>query len=95
MQLEVPQYLAELNRAADVSLLDWDSPAPNTYDRTIGRVTLKVALNPRTGGWDWRLMHERSGLLTSGHSADRDVAQAEAIAYATNWVRNAMVGVLA
>lgn len=95
MQLEVPQYLAELNRAADVSLLDWNSPAPNTYDRTIGRVTLEVVLNPRTGGWDWRLKHERSGVLTSGHSADRDVAQAEAIAYARNWVRNAMVGVLA
>lgn len=95
MNLDVPQYLAELTRAKDMHLLDWHSTSPNGYEYSVGRIKLVVSLDPRHMRWDWRLQHERSGVLTSGSSEDRDVAQQEAIAYAMHWVKHAMVGVLA
>lgn len=95
MNLSTPQYLAALNAASDMNLLDWISTAPNTYEHVVGKVTITVSLNPRTGSWDWKLVHERSGLLTNGSSEDQGLAQREAITYATHWVKTAMTGLLA
>lgn len=95
MHLEVPQYLSELNAARDVNMLDWNSPAPNAYEKVVGKLTLTIEVDPRTRKHQWKMVHERSGLLTSGSSESADVAQQEMIAYAMHWVRNGMVGVLA
>lgn len=95
MQLTAPQYLAELNRAANVNLLDWYSSMPNTYRRSVGKLTVEVALDRTSGRWGWKLLHDRGGLLNSGDSADKDVAQHEALKYAEHWVKTAMVGLLA
>ena len=97
MHLEVPQYLSELNAARDVNILDWYSPPsnPNSYEKQVGKLTLTVALEPRTKSYNWRIVHERSGVLTNGSSESAEVAKAEMMAYAIHWVRNGMVGVLA
>lgn len=95
MNLDKPQYIAELKAAANMNLLDWYSALPNTYRRSVGKLTVEVSLNPRTGNWDWKLLHERSGQLSSGSSEHKDLSQQEAIKYAQHWVKNYMVGVLA
>lgn len=96
MQLEVPQYLSELNAARDVNILDWYSPPanPNSYEKEVGKLTLSIALDPRSKSHHWKIVHQRSGLLTSGSSESAEVAKVEMITYAMHWVRTAMVGVM-
>lgn len=95
MELHVPDYLAQLNVAKDLNILDWDSPSTGRYERTVGKLTVIVEQEPATRRHTWALRHANRGTLTMGASESAELAKHEAILYAIHWVRTAMVGVLA
>lgn len=93
MRLDPHQYITELAALRHVHPYDWDSPTEGTFERQVGKLTLRVTHTPINATWEIR--HERAGVLTSGTADSPHTAAVDMLNYAEHWVRNAMVGVLA
>jgi hypothetical protein len=90
METMASPLLSELNKARYVNPIDWDSPKQNAYEKTFLK-GLKIHVEKKESSWEWKLLHDRAGLINSGDSESLSVAALEAITYAEHKVKNNML----